>query len=77
MWIQFGESSRLDYEFNHLGKHSRNWYFLGIFPKLVDPPWPSPPWPGVHLGIKMSLLAKKKVGFSRPKTEAIKISHKV
>ena len=30
MWIQFGESSRLDYAFNHLGKHSKKiWYLLG------------------------------------------------
>ena len=44
--------------------------FLGIVPNSVDPP------PPVHLGIKMRILAKK-VGFSKPKTTATKISHKV
>ena len=37
--------------------------------------WAPPPL-SVHLGIKMSILAKK-VGFSRPKTMATKISQKV
>ena len=45
-------------------------FFLGIFPKPVDPPSP------LGLGIKMTLLAKK-VRFSRPKTMATEISHKV
>ena len=38
----------------------KNWDFFGIFPKLVDAP------PSVHLGIQMSLLAKKSC-FQDPK----------
>ena len=34
----------------------KKWYFLGIFPKPVDPP-------SVHLGIKMSIFWQKKSGF--------------
>ena len=44
-------------------------FFLGIYPKSM-------PAPSVHLGMKMSLLAKK-IWFSRPKTMATGISHKV
>ena len=50
------------------GGASKKWYFLGIIPNQVDPPW-------IHLGIEMWLLAKK-VRFSRPKTMATKISHR-
>ena len=37
----------------HIREALRKWWFLGIFPKPVDPP------PSVNLGIKMWLLAKK------------------
>ena len=39
MWIQFGESSRLDYAFNHLGKHSKKiWYFFRNISLTGGPP---------------------------------------
>ena len=43
MWIQFGESSRLDYAFNHLGKHSKKiWYFFRNISLTGGPPIPPP-----------------------------------
>ena len=39
MWIQFGESSRLDYAFNLLGKHSKKiWYFFRNISLTGGPP---------------------------------------
>ena len=54
--------------------HFQNTNFLEIFPKPVGP---SPHLPSlVHLGRKMSILAKE-IEFSRQKTMATNISHKV
>ena len=43
----------------------KTWDCLGKFPKPVGHPGPPPP--SVHLGVKMSLLAKKKSGFQGQK----------
>ena len=56
------------------GRRQKKWYFLGIFPKPVDPP---PPLPLGTFRNPNVTFGPKKVGCSRPKTMVTEISHKV
>ena len=68
-YAQYLHSSLYKMQNVYKGSTNKNWYFQEYFLSQCPPS-------SVHLGIQMSLLAKK-VGFSRPKTMATKISHKV